>query len=315
MSGAGKVNGKGANGPTDTRSLLRVSQVSKATGVSTSAINYYVRRGLLPPPLKTHKNMAYYDLTYIQMINYIKRLQFQKHLPLESIKEIMDKKIKIWKEVGGGSLSTAEELFRDEAPRGPAGDKDVRRRIMEAGVTLFSRQGYFATEEEDIVARARVSVGDFYDHYSGKEDLLLDIAQEGVRLFKRRVAEKTAGEPDMLERIRMAIPIAFQLIVENREIYALYMEESVLADISYERKLRQFTASIVEGLEGTIARGVRDGSIRRVKPDIAANAIMGQLVRLANFWVEDPMKHDMKDITREAVEFVTRALRRGGDER
>jgi hypothetical protein len=143
----------------------------------------------------------------------------------------------------------------------------------------------------------------------------MDIAQEGVRLLQKRVAEKTAGEPDMLERIRIAIPIAFQLIVENREIYALYMEESVLADISYELKLRQFSSSIVEELKSSIAKGVKEGSIRRVKPDIAANAIMGQLVRLANFWVEDPMKHDMEDITKEAVEFVTRALRIGGDRR
>jgi len=314
MSDADKGKRKKERGSSGTQSLLRVSQVSKATGVSTSAINYYVRIGLLPPPVKTHKNMAYYDPTYIQMINYIKRLQLQKHLPLESIKEIMGKKIKIWKEMGGGSLSTAEELFGDKVSEDPDGTKDVRRRIMEAGVALFSRQGYFATEEEDIIAKARVSVGEFYEQYSSKEDLLLDIAQEGVRLFQRRVAEKTAGEPDMLERIRIAIPIAFQLIVENREIYALYMEESVLADISYERKLRQFTASIVEGLKGTIAKGIKEGSIRRVKPDIAANAIMGQLVRLANFWVEDPMKHDMKDITIEAVEFVTRALRGGGEE-
>jgi AcrR family transcriptional regulator len=249
------------------------------------------------------------------MINYIKRLQLQKHLPLDSIKEIMEKKIKIWKEMGGGSLNMAEDLFGNKLSEEAAKTEDVGRRIMEAGVELFSRQGYFATEEEDIIAKAQVSVGEFYEHYSGKEDLLLDIAQEGVRLFQRRVAEKTAGEPNMLERIRLAIPIAFQLIVENREIYALYMEESVLVDISYERKLKQFTASIVEGLKGTIAKGIKEGSIRRVKPDIAANAIMGQLVRLANFWVEDPMKHDMKDITREAVEFVTLALQGEGDGR
>lgn len=289
------------------RTLLKVSQVSRATGVSTSAINYYVRIGLLPPPKKTHKNMAYYDPSYIQMINYIKRLQLQKHLPLGRIKEIMARKIKIWREMEESSRS-AEELFGGGG-RGSEGEKDVRRRIMEAGARRFSRQGYFATEDGDIIGEAGVSPGEFYDHYSGKEELLLDIAEEGVRLFRRRVSEVISGESDMLERIRTAIPIAFQIIVENREIYALYMEESVLADITYEMKLRQFTSSIVEDLKKTIARGVRDGTIRRVKPDIAANAIMGQLVRLANFWVEDPMKHRMEGITEEAVEFVTRALK------
>jgi len=295
--------------PSGVSSLLKVSQVSKATGVSTSAINYYVRIGLLPPPVKTHKNMAYYDPSYAQMINYIKRLQLQKHLPLEQIKEIMAKKIRIWQEMGSNSLNKAEELFRVEAPGNATGMKDARRRMIEAGMRLFSRHGYFATSEKDIVDQALVTMGMFYECYAGKEDLLLDIAQKGVRIFRERVSEEIAAVPDMLERIRIAIPVAFQIIVENREIYTLYLEESVLADVSYERKLMQITASIAKDLKATIARGVKDGSIRRLHPDIAANAIIGQLVRLANYWVEDPMKHNMEEITREAVEFVTRALR------
>ncbi len=292
----------------DLDSLLKVSQVSRATGVSTSAINYYVRIGLLPPPLKTHKNMAYYDPSYIQMINYIKRLQLQKHLPLDRIKEIMAKKIKIWREMSSNQPRIAEIVFVEEAAGKPA-ELDARRRIMEAGMRLFSSKGYYATSEKNLVDMAEVSMGEFYDYYAGKEDLLLDLAEEGVRAFRTRVSEEIASVPDMLERIRIAIPVAFQIIVENREIYTLYLEESVLSDASYERKLAQIISSITKDLKVTISRGVKDGSIRRLHPDIAAYAIIGQLVRLANYWMEDPMKHNMEEITRESVEFVTRALK------
>lgn len=299
-------NKKGRDSGLET--LLKVSQVSRATGVSTSAINYYVRIGLLPPPVKTHKNMAYYDPSYIQMINYIKRLQLQKHLPLERIKDIMAKKIKIWREMAGGAMPASDEIFTEDGGDGAA-EHDVRRRIMEAGVRLFSRQGYYASSEEDLVEAAGVSMGEFYEHYSGKEELLLDLAEEGVRIFRKRVSEEIASVPDMLERIRIAIPVAFQIIVENREIYTLYLEESVLNDASYERKLAQIMTWIVKDLRTTIVRGVKDGSIRQLHPDITANAIIGQLVRLANYWMEEPLKHNMQEITREAVEFVSRALR------
>jgi AcrR family transcriptional regulator len=292
----------------DLASLLKVSQISRATGVSTSAINYYVRIGLLPPPVKTHKNMAYYDPSYIQMINYIKRLQLQKHLPLERIKEIMEKKVKIWREMSSSHQRLVDEGLDDETTHERAA-RDARRRVMEAGVRLFTRQGYYSTSEQDLVEMAQVSTGEFYDYYSSKEDLLLDLAEEGVRVFRMRVSQEIASVPDMLERIRIAIPVAFQVIVENREIYTLYIEDSVLADVSYERKLAQIMATIVKDLKLTITRGIRDGSIRRLHPDIAAYAIIGQLVRLANYWVEDPMKHNMDEITREAVEFITRALK------
>jgi len=289
-------------------SLLKVSQISRATGVSTSAINYYVRIGLIPPPIKTHKNMAYYDPSYVQMINYIKRLQLQKHLPLDEIKEIMHKKVRIWEEMGNSTSGKVEDLFESEASSTDAAT-DGRKRIIEAGTFLFARQGYFGTSEDDIVKQARVSMGEFYELYGGKEDLLLAIAEEGVKLFRDRVSVEIASIPDMLERIRIAIPVVFEIILENREIYTLFLEGSVLSDVSYDRRLLQITASIAKDLKATIARGMKDGTIRRVNPAISANAIIGQLVRLANYWVEDPMKHNIEEITRESVEFVTHALK------
>ncbi|MBC7253928.1 MAG: MerR family transcriptional regulator [Actinobacteria bacterium] len=280
--------------------------MAKATGVSTSAINYYVRMGLLPPPLKTHRNMAYYHPSYVQMINYIKRLQLQKHLPLERIKEIMAAKVEIWREMDRGLEAAAGQ---EEGAPDSARKIGVREKIMEAGVRLFSRKGYHFTTERDIVSAAGVSMGDFYELYSGKEDLLLDLAEEGVRVFRSRVAKEIASVDDMLERIKIAIPVAFKLIVENREIYNLYLEGAVTGDLSFDRKLSQMTMTIAEDLRATIARGVRDGTIRKVNPAIAASAIMGQLVRLANYWMEDPLKRDIDEITRESIEFVTRALK------
>jgi AcrR family transcriptional regulator len=227
---------------------------------------------------------------------------------LEKIKEIMDKKIEVWREMRSGATSTASELFEGKMTPLTGEKKDDRRRIMEAAMRLFSKQGYSSTSEEEIADQAQVSMADFHEFFAGKEDLLLETAEEGVRVFNRRVSEEIAAVPDMLERIRIAIPVAFQILVENREIYTLYLEGSVLADTFYESKLMQNTASISYDLVATISRGIKDGSIRKVHPDIAANAIIGQLVRLANFWVEDPAKHNMGEITREAVEFVTRAL-------
>ncbi len=289
--------------------LLKVSQLSRATGVSTSAINYYVRIGLLPPPVKTHRNMAYYHPSYIQMINYIRRLQVQKHLPLEKIKEIMAAKVKIWREMGTEPGRLMGELFNEEAGGGEQDALDARTRIMRAASRLFSGKGYYHTTQEDIIDLAGVSLGEFHQYYSGKEDLLLDLAEEGVRVFRKRVSEEIAAVPDMLERIRIAIPVAFQVIVENHEIYTLYLEDSVLSDTPYERKLSQIMTIITNDLKVTLSRGMKEGSIRKLHPDIVAYAIIGQLVRLANYWMEDPMKHNMEEITREAVEFVTRALK------
>ena len=43
------------------QNLMKISKLSEITGVARDAIHFYVREGLLPAPVKTKKNMAYYD--------------------------------------------------------------------------------------------------------------------------------------------------------------------------------------------------------------------------------------------------------------
>lgn len=300
-----KKEGKGRLGG---RRLMKVSQLSKLTGVSTSAINYYVRMGLLPPPLKTHRNMAYYDASYVQMINYIKKLQHQRHLPLSRIKEIMEKKIRIWQGSEGEGRYLAEDVFSLPLDEEDEEKVSTRKKILEAAGRLFARLGYSGVTDDDIIREAGVSGAEYYELFSGKEEVFLDFAEELAKAFQKKVAEAISGEKDMLQRLRKAIPVAFNLIVENREIYTMYLDESSHVDLSLEGRWRNFTSAIVDDIRRIISKGIREGSIRPVKPDIAAHAIMGQLVRLANYWVEDPRAHRLEDIVGEAMDYVTRAL-------
>lgn len=74
------------------KNLLRVSQIAKSAGVSTQTVNYYVREGLLTPPKKTSRNMAYYDPVCIDEIRLIKELQARRYLPISIIKLLMQAK-------------------------------------------------------------------------------------------------------------------------------------------------------------------------------------------------------------------------------
>ena len=52
-----------------------ISQISKITGVSTSAINYYIRLNILESPKKTSKTRALFTDFHIKKISEIKELQ------------------------------------------------------------------------------------------------------------------------------------------------------------------------------------------------------------------------------------------------
>jgi DNA-binding transcriptional MerR regulator len=70
--------------------LLRMRELAEAAGVSAGTIKHYLREGLLPEPIKTSRNMAYYPREFVERVKLIKQLQEERFLPLKVIKEILE---------------------------------------------------------------------------------------------------------------------------------------------------------------------------------------------------------------------------------
>jgi DNA-binding transcriptional MerR regulator len=64
-------------------------KLAEAAGVATSTIHYYVQEGLLTPPVRTSRNMAYYHPRCVREIRYIQQLQAKQYLPLSAIKLLL----------------------------------------------------------------------------------------------------------------------------------------------------------------------------------------------------------------------------------
>jgi DNA-binding transcriptional MerR regulator len=70
--------------------LLRMGELAEASGVPAPTIKHYLREGLLPEPVKTSRNMAYYPPEFVDRIKLIKRLQEERFMPLKAIKSVLD---------------------------------------------------------------------------------------------------------------------------------------------------------------------------------------------------------------------------------
>lgn len=97
----------------DGRPFLKMKPLVEATGVPKSTILLYVRRGLLPEPVRPQPNMAYYHPSCVSRVAFIKQAQTRHRLPLAAIKGLL-------KEMDKG---------RDVAP------------LIELQTTLFSARG------------------------------------------------------------------------------------------------------------------------------------------------------------------------------
>ncbi len=69
---------------------LKMKELSEATGLAKSTLLYYVSLGLIPKPVKTSPNMAYYDPASINRVKFIQNMKVHHRLPLGEIRELME---------------------------------------------------------------------------------------------------------------------------------------------------------------------------------------------------------------------------------
>ncbi len=71
------------------KELLKISELAERAEVPVATVRHYLREGLLPEPVKTSKNMAYYPPEFVERIRLIKRLQEERFMPLRIIKDTL----------------------------------------------------------------------------------------------------------------------------------------------------------------------------------------------------------------------------------
>lgn len=142
-------------------------------------------------------------------------------------------------------------------PPTPKG-RDTRRRLLEAGRTLFGEHGYVGVRVADITAAAGVSQGAFYRYFPDRRDLVLELLREltseaydFVRVPWNRaspiesVLESTLRYFDFFERNRSLFGLLVELAPTDPEVAAIGAQSRGLF---YDRIAHSLTRGIEQGV-------------------------------------------------------------------
>ncbi len=186
--------------------LLKMSELAEQSGVSAGTIKHYLREGLLPEPVRTSRNMAYYPPEFVERIRLIKRLQEDRFMPLRLIKGVIDEdperahalielEDRIIERAAAaqerGRVSRAEVRRRYEVP------DNVLERLEDLKILSPNTRGYDADEVKIIEAISRFRAGGYderigftvYDAVRYREALQPLVEEEVGVLLERLVGE------------------------------------------------------------------------------------------------------------------------------
>ncbi|HEX6971698.1 MAG TPA: TetR/AcrR family transcriptional regulator [Limnochordia bacterium] len=103
----------------------------------------------------------------------------------------------------------------------------IRRTLLEAGMRLFSTQGYGATTVDQITAAAGVAKGTFYNYFASKEDLALTVLVDHLSEIEQRFDQLLKGHPTTRERLAVLFDHLLPWIEQNPELTWLWAIENL----------------------------------------------------------------------------------------
>ena len=140
-----------------TRLGLKMKDLVNATGVPKATILHYLREGLLPEPVKTSTNMAYYDQLSVSRIRLIRQLQRHHRLKLSEIRRVLAESIDeeelsmraSLNELIFGPLQTEGDLDLPAFCEATGLSREQVQQFLRAKLLLPAQEGRF--DREDVV--------------------------------------------------------------------------------------------------------------------------------------------------------------------
>jgi AcrR family transcriptional regulator len=184
--------------------------------------------------------------------------------------------------------------------------------LKEAGRRVFARSGYLDAKITDIAAEAGRSVGSFYKHFAGKDELLQAllsdwIAQAGEELAGHDAGSDLSEEPALRARVdaywhtyRAHLP----------EIRAL--EQAAHVDPAFARQLAQFRHAELDTMRQHLERLKLAGFDLPGEPAVLASAFSALLEGFCATWIAgggEPIGRTLSDD--EAIGTLTGLLAHG----
>ena len=247
---------------------MKIGELEEKSGVPRTTIHYYLRQGLLHPPVKTGRTMAHYDESHLRRLKEIQSLKKDARAIMSILKEhrvpnvISEKSLKAY---GGKSVTTTKE-------------KELKRKaIIRKAIEVFSSKGYHHSKIIDITQALNISTGTFYLYFKNKRDVFIEGIDDVFRSIVEEAAIAIKGEKDFLERMKTRGRVFYKYYTKYSEIINQLRAETACEEKWPEDKIKNIYHGLTQPVIQDIEAAINEGILRKVDPDLLSYSLTGQI--------------------------------------
>jgi len=191
--------------------------------------------------------------------------------------------------------------------------EERRARLIEAALDAFAADGYPNTSIEQLCARAGVSTRNFYEHFAGREALLLALHDElNARALEAVAVAVAATDPeDLSARAHAGVRAYFDVVTSDPRWARIAVVESVGVSRTAERHRQEAIGRFADLIALEAARLADAGLVPARDHRLTAVALVGAINGLVNTWSATPDWADrVDDVVDVAAELIVAGFTR-----
>ncbi len=172
--------------------------------------------------------------------------------------------------------------------------KNTKQKILVAGRRIFAEKGYSHTRIQDLLKAAGVSPGAFYNYFSNKEELFLELVREAGEALRESVQKirvqgiKVGNQDELFLVLIDSIRYFFEFVDQNRAGLLILFREQQTSNPIIMDTLNLIISEIHRDLKKDIHTGIDMGMIAVADPGIAAWGVLSAISGVTLAYLNNP---------------------------
>ncbi len=188
--------------------------------------------------------------------------------------------------------------------------RNTRGDVIAAAGRLFAERGYHGTSMRDLGRELGLLGSSLYAHVESKQDLLVEVVEEGARLFQASAEAAMAGGGSPSDQMARLIAGHVDVVLRNRDVARTFLNEARMLDQAHRSRVIAARDGYEAVFREVISSGRSDGSFRAdADPKLSAIFVLSVLNALERWYRADGAA-GAEELVAELRSFVLAALRR-----
>jgi AcrR family transcriptional regulator len=186
--------------------------------------------------------------------------------------------------------------------------RNTRADVIAAAGRLFAERGYHGTSMRDLGRELGLLGSSLYAHVDSKQDLLVEVVEEGARLFQESARRAVATEGSPMDQLHSLVAGHIEVLMANRNVSRTFLNEADMLDHEHRARVIAARDEYEQTFRSVISHGVETRAFRPDTDPKMASIFILSILNAVDRWYRPEGELSPDALVERLNAFVVSAL-------